>query len=134
MLAVGLRSKAHLKADPESMFYAAVSYATIGDDLKATSLLKKVVELEPLNADAQWRLAALLYDQRRYTEALEHFRQAVRLDPQDSYSYQMLGSVFIKLERYDDALAALNRACELDPDQPGLRESISLALEKVGGG
>jgi Flp pilus assembly protein TadD len=76
----------------------------------------------------------LLYDQRRYSEALEHFRHAVRLDPQDAYSYQMLGAVFIKFERYDDALAALYRACELDPDNPGLRENISLALEKVGGG
>ena len=131
MLAVELRSDANLTADPESMFYAAVAYATSGNDVKATSLLREVVELEPLNADAQWRLAQLLYDQAQFGEALEHFRHAVRLDPKDSHSYQMLGLVYIKLDRYDDSLAALIRARELAPDQPGLRESILLVRKKL---
>ncbi len=132
--AIRLRSNAKLNEDPESMFYAAVGYATSGRDVEATALFEKVVELQPSNAQARWRLAVLLYDQLRYQQALGHFREAVRLDPQDAYSHQMLGAVLIKLDRFDDALAALHRAAELDPDNPGLRKNIARVREQVGGG
>ena len=79
------------------MLYAAVAYAMSGKDAKATQLLQRVVELEPTNAQARWRLAALLYDLMDYEQALLHFREAVRLDPQDEYSREMVGTVQSKL-------------------------------------
>jgi tetratricopeptide (TPR) repeat protein len=132
--AVLLRSKASLEEDPESMFYAAVSYAMNGRDAEATALLERVVELEPINAQARWRLAALLYDQLRYEEAQFHFSEAVRLDPQDAYSYQMLGAACMKLGRYQESLAALYRASELDPDNTVIRRNITMTLKMVGPG
>lgn len=134
ILAVQLRSDAKLPEDCESMFYAAVSHATTGNDLEAVSLLRKVIELEPTHVGARWRLAVLLHDQGRYADALKQFHHAVRLDPQDSYSYQMLGLIFMKLERYEEAVAALNRAREIDPNLPGLRESIEIAAERADEG
>ncbi len=130
--AVRLRSKTSLNQDPESMFYAAVNCAINGRDEEATQLLEKVVELEPRNHQARWRLAALLYDQLRYEEAELHFCEAVRLDPHDAYSYQMLGAVLLKLERYEESLAASYRASELAPDNTVVRSNIKLLLKKVG--
>ncbi len=132
--AVRLRAQAGLSEDSEGMFYAAVSYAVNGRDEEAIALLERVVQLEPSNAQAQWRLAALLYDQFRFEDSLEHFRAAVRLDPQDAFSHQMLGNVLIKLARYDDALAALIQAARLLPDDPIVRENIAIVRSKIGGG
>ena len=132
--AVRLRAQASLGEDAEVMFYAAVSHAVVGRDEEAIALLKRVVQLEPSNAQAQWRLASLLYDQLRFEESLMHFRAAVRLDPRDAFSQQMLGNVLIKLARYDDALAALNQAAELTPDDEVVRENIAIVRSKIAGG
>ncbi len=105
-----------------------------GRDTEAIALLERVVQLEPANSQAQWRLAALLYDQLRFEDSLAHFREAVRLDPHDSYSHQMLGTVLIKLERYDDALAVLLEASQLSPDDPFIRDNIEIARKKIAGG
>lgn len=132
--AVRLRSAADLKDDPESLFYAAVNWATSGRDAEAMALFRRVLQLEPNHFAACWRLAALLYDHGDYKASREHFRKAVQLNPQHAYSFQMLGASLLKLERYEDALAAWNRAAELDPDDDGLRENISLVREKIRGG
>lgn len=106
--AVSLRSQAELGDDAESMFYAAVSLAMKGRDQQAVTLLERVVELEPTNSQAQWRLGALRYDQLAFDEALECFRQAVRLDPKNEDSQRMLCNTLIQLNRYEEALDALN--------------------------
>lgn len=128
--AVQLRSTANLREDPESMFYAAVHHATSGNDEQALALLARVVELEPDNAEARWRLATLLYDQGRFTAALPHFQAAVRADASNAYTFQMLGLTFSKLNQHDDAIAALKHAAALSPDHPGIAESMALVRNR----
>ena len=95
--AVRLRETANLEDDPECMLYAAIAYALEGEDSAATRLLERVVEIEPANKQARWRLAALLYDQQDFELALIHFREAVRLDPKDDYSRKMVKMIVAKL-------------------------------------
>jgi tetratricopeptide (TPR) repeat protein len=129
-----LRSERQLDEDPESLFYAAVGYALKGLDGKAITLLQRVVELQPGNAQARWRLAALLYDQFRYEESREHFHEAIRLDPLDAYSHQMLGLLLIKFEQYEEALVVFSRASELEPENPYIRDGITTTLRQLGRG
>ena len=129
--AVQLRSHASLKEDAEAMFYAAVSHAMKGRDSEAIELLGKVVELQPGNAQAHWRLGVLLYDQLRFQESRFHFSEAVRLNPEDAYSCQMLGVTLMKLGRYQESLSALYRASELAPDNAVIRDNINATLKKV---
>lgn len=122
--AVRIRSAASLAEDPESMLYAAVSHAVNGHDSEAIELLRRVVELEPANVQARWRLAALLYDQAQFQEAVIHFRVAVELDPNDASSFQMLGSALQELGRHEAALEAWTRAAKLEPNNDSVRQSI----------
>jgi tetratricopeptide (TPR) repeat protein len=129
-----LRSEQHLDDDPESIYYAAIGYALKGLDWRAIELLQQVVAIQPENAQARWRLAALLYDAARYQESRTHFREAIRLDPSDAYSHQMLGALLVKLEQYEEALAVLTRAKELDPENPSIRNGLTTTLRQLGRG
>ena len=82
-----------LEDDPESMFFAAVHLAMIGFDAQAMDLFERVVQHEPNNAQAHWRLASLLHAQMSYDPARHHFAEAFRLNPADSYSQQMLETI-----------------------------------------
>jgi Flp pilus assembly protein TadD len=97
--AIRLRAEHGLADDAESLFYAAVHYAMTGDDQQAIALLAQVVEREPENSEARWRLATLLFDQSDFEQAEVHFREAVALDPSDSISHQMLGAILLKSSR-----------------------------------
>ncbi len=132
--AVRIRSEHGLVDDPESMFYAGVHFAMTGADEQAMTLLTKVVEREPNNAQARWRLATLLYDQTKYEEAKTQIVEAVRLDPSDAYSQQILGALLLKSGEYEQALMVFHRAEELAPNDEGIRANIKFALEQLGRG
>ena len=56
----------------------------------------------------------VLYDLRRYQEALAAYEQAIHLDPNDAVAYMNKGYALHDLERYQEALAAYEQAIHLD--------------------
>jgi tetratricopeptide (TPR) repeat protein len=132
--AVRLRSEHGLSDDSESMFYAAVHHAMTGSDGQAIALLEKVVESEPGNSEARWRLATLLFDQMRYEQAEVQFREAVRLNPADAVSHQMLGILSLKFSRYQQALESFQRAQALIPNDESVRDNIAFTLKQLDRG
>lgn len=129
--ALRVRSEGGLASDAESMFYAAVHYAVTGSDAQAIDLFQQVVDLEPTNSEARWRLATLLFDQDDHEQAELHFREAVKLNPTDGQSHQMLGAILLQSARYEQALQSFQRAAELQPQDAAIRDNIALTLEKM---
>lgn len=90
LAAMNLRSRQGLADDPEPMFYAAAHLASIGLDDQAITLLKRVVELQPDNAQAHSKLGMLFYDHSEWAEAEREFSAALRLEPANLHARQML--------------------------------------------
>jgi tetratricopeptide (TPR) repeat protein len=84
--------------------------------LEEIEILRAAMAADPEDARAPYYLGTLLYDRRRYREAIAAWRQAVRLDPAFPTVHRNLGiAEFNVLGRPDRARAAYRRALRADP-------------------
>ena len=74
----------------------------------------EAIRLDPKHAIAHSDRGAVLYDVKRYDEALAAFDEAVRLDPNFTDAHSNRGNVLHSLNRDDEALEAFDEAIRLD--------------------
>jgi tetratricopeptide (TPR) repeat protein len=93
----------------------------------AIPLLKKVVAMEPTNADA---LNYLGYAHRmlgKQTEALSYYEQALALQPQHVGANEYLGELYLEMKQLpkaEERLAVLEQACGDCKEYVELKEKI----------
>lgn len=79
--------------------------------------LRRILELEPNNADALNALGYTLADRTdRYQEAMGLIKQALELKPDNYYILDSMGWVLYRMGRHEDALKYLRRAMSLNHD------------------
>lgn len=103
--------------DPELIYARALGHERV-DNLAAAEVdLRRLIELDPENADALNALGYTLADRTdRYQEALELIQRALKLKPDTPAIVDSLGWVLYRLGRADEALPHLRRAFELQRD------------------
>jgi tetratricopeptide (TPR) repeat protein len=69
--------------------------------------------------------------QRRFDEAIGHFREAVRLNPQAAGALNNLGLLLLEQERHAEALDAFKAAVSVQPAYVEALTNLSLALCRV---
>ena len=82
---------------------------------KATSAVRKALELDPELAEAHVGLAALLRKQWQWAEAEAEYRLALELNPSDAVAHDGLAHWLLCKGRVDEALAWAQRGRALDP-------------------
>lgn len=103
--------------DPELLYARALSYERLDQIDAAEADLRRVIELDPENADALNALGYTLADRTaRYQEALELIQRALKLKPDTPAIIDSLGWVLYRLGRTQEALPHLRRAFELQRD------------------
>lgn len=70
----------------------------------------------PNNPRGLSRLAASLFDQGRFEEAEQLYRDVIRLTPADPLAYYDLGLTLLAQYRYDEAIAAMQTVIRQAPD------------------
>ena len=98
----------------ELLYYRAITGQRFGqlDILEAD--LRRVIELDPSNADALNALGYTLADQtNRHEEALELIEKALTIRPQEAAFIDSLGWVHYRLNNFQIALTHLRRALEI---------------------
>ncbi len=78
--------------------------------------LERVLEIEPVNADAYRGLAEIELAAGRFDAAETAFRQAVELRPGDRELHEFLGTLYFRTERLTLAENAFRRSIEVAPD------------------
>lgn len=92
--------------------------------------LEAAAKQEPGNPQPPLRLADLLYDQKRFQEAVPWFEKALKLDPKNVGARTDLGTVYFNLGQPRKALSEYRRSLALQPDhQPTLFNTIIVNLE-----
>jgi len=81
---------------------------------------------------AHTNLGAILGGQRRYGEAIRHFREALRMRPNDVKAHNNLGNAFAEQGRYRDAIRHYSEALRLDSDERETHENLGVLLLKQG--
>jgi tetratricopeptide (TPR) repeat protein len=97
---------------------------------EAEALYRRVLQLEPTQADAL-RLIGILFHQRGELELARHFlEQALQAPTASADSYHALGLALEDLGRPDAAIAAYEKALQLRPDHPPSLLQFAMACEK----
>ncbi|MEX2365480.1 MAG: tetratricopeptide repeat protein, partial [Pseudohongiellaceae bacterium] len=97
--------------------------------------LKKILEIDPDNADALNALGYTLADKTdRYQEALDLIQRALEIKPDEAAFIDSLGWVMYRLKNFDRAIELLRQALEMLPNDEvaaHLGEVLWMAGEKA---
>ena len=131
---IGILEKGISLSDGENadlFFSLGVAQDNAGQKEECIASMKKVIELEPENADALNYLGYTYADLGiKLDRAEELIRKALELKPDDGYITDSLGWVYYKKELFSKATPILEKAAELTDYDPVITEHLADSLEK----
>ncbi len=110
----------------------ALSLHITGDQLDAIYVYLRALDVVPDDLDVLVNVGTLLYERRRYDEAIEYYAKAEKLDPKNAATYLNLGMAYHSMGKFEDALTNLRNASKLDPQNSETCRLIGLCLESSG--
>jgi len=111
-----LRGDSEHKADALAHFVEGMSLEENGEMDKALVAYRKVLDVDPGQADLASRVAALLTRQDDFPQAIDILKDAVKANPNAPGPLLQLAFIYAKyLRRNDQAIDYANRAIALDP-------------------
>jgi tetratricopeptide (TPR) repeat protein len=111
-----LRAESEHKADALAHFVEGMSLEENGEMDKALAAYRKVLNVDPGQADLACRVAVLLTREDDFPQAIDVLKDAVKANPNASQPLLQLAFIYAKyLRRTDQALDYINRAIALDP-------------------
>jgi len=104
------------KADALAHFVEGMSFEENGEMDKALAAYRKVLDVDPGQANLASRVAALLTRQDDFPEAIDVLKDAIKANPSVPGPLLQLAFIYTKyLRRTDQAIDYVNRAIALDP-------------------
>ena len=111
-----LKPTGQRKADALSHFVEGISFEESGEIGKALEAYRKVLNVDPGQAELACRVAALLARQDDFPAAIDVLKDAVKASPKAPEPYLQLAFIYAKyLKKTDQAVEFGNRAIALDP-------------------
>src|SRR5437879_11957002 len=111
-----LRPDGEHKADALAHFVEGMSFEENGEMDKALAAYRKVLDVDPGQADLASRVAALLTRQDDFPQAIDVLKDAIKANPNASEPLLQLAFIYAKyLRRIDQAIDYVNRAIALNP-------------------
>ncbi len=107
-----------------------VVYQDMGLPDQAEKEYRKAVDLG--YTKSLFLLARLLFEQKKYDEALSFGLKAAEVDPKDPAVYNLLGVVSNEKQDYRKAVAYLERALQLTPEDPVVMVNLGVAHLNLG--
>src|SRR5213075_1905654 len=113
---LALRSDGAHKADALTHFVEGMSLEENGEMDRALEAYRKVLNVDPGQAQLASRVAALLIEQDDFPQAIDVLKDAIKANPKDADPYQQLAYIYAKyLKKTDQAIDYANRAITLNP-------------------
>ena len=126
-------SEEELRANVEPLYFRGICYEREKRGDEAVADFKRVLEIEPDNADALNYLGYTWVDRNEnLTEAFEMIRKAVRLEPQSGAIVDSLGWAHYKLGQYEQARVQLEKAVSLSPSSATIIDHLGDVYWKLG--
>ncbi len=133
-------------ADPGHPMVGYLKPALGGDSCRATGpldlfasrleeigILVSALERDPQDAQAAYLLGNLLYDRRRYEEAIEHWERTVSAQPDHATAWRNLGIAYYNVRGdLEGAMRAYERAVAADPRDARLRFEQDQLWKRAG--
>ena len=126
-------SEEELKADVEPLYFRGICYERLKKWDEAVADFRRVLEIDPDNADALNYLGYTWVDRgENLTEAFDMIRKAVELEPDSGAIIDSLGWAHYKLGQYDEAKIHLEKAVVLTPASATIVDHLGDVYWKLG--
>ena len=76
---------------------------------EALAVVERTAQSDPLSANTQLTYAGVLYEQRRYEDAILRDKKALELAPRAYFAHVSMGFAYAQLGRYQEAVAEVDR-------------------------
>jgi tetratricopeptide (TPR) repeat protein len=130
---VNSMTEEELKANTQPLYFRGICYEREKQWDKAEADFKRVLEIEPDNADALNYLGYTWVDRgENLTEAFEMIRKAVELEPNSGAITDSLGWAHYKLGQYEEAKKKLEDAVVLSPSSATIIDHLGDVYWKLG--
>lgn len=108
------------KAEKEEQFQASLGLYT------------EVLQLDPENYDALFRIGLIHYNRRHYQDASVHLKKAFYKEPDDENLLLALGLSYLEQNKIEMAVSYLSRLVALKPDDALSRLQLGVSLQGLG--
>ncbi len=103
-----------------------LAFIQAGDYGSARSVYAEVLEKEPENSEALYRLGILSFLDRDFSKAASYFDASLKTDPSRQDAWKRLGDSYTRLQKFKEAARAYGRACQIEYRR-SIREREGLA-------
>ncbi|MBO6784443.1 MAG: sulfotransferase [Alphaproteobacteria bacterium] len=111
-------------ADIRKSFIEAEALARQGRLVDAHNAYRAILESDPNNEDARYRLAVVDLMRGNHAAGADRLRTCLEARPDNPDILYSLGRACIALEQYDDAATQLGKAASLSPDRPDILAAL----------
>jgi tetratricopeptide (TPR) repeat protein len=127
---LGLRVAGAHKADALTHFVEGMAFEENGEMDRALEAYRKVLNVDPGQAQLAARVAGLLIQQDDFPQAIDVLKDAIKANPNNAEPYQQLAFIYLKyLKKTDQAIDYANRAIALNPeDAEGYQRLVEIEV------
>ena len=125
-----LKNVAEASNTPAARFQLADYYAALGRTNEAAVLLNALTKEPPSSAEAELRLAALDYSQKRMAEAHSRLDALLTQTPNYAPALVMKSQWLVKENKLDEALERAKAAVMADPQSAGAHFALAVAHDR----
>ena len=99
---------------------------------KADKLIKKALSIYELFPDAHNVAGRVLYEQKKFDEALVHYSRALELNSAEVMNHNNIGTCYFNTGKLDFAIAEFKKATELNKEDADARCNLGSAYGTMG--
>jgi len=127
---LALRAGGARKADAFAHFVEGIAFEENGEMDRALEAYRKVLNVDPGQAQLAARVAGLLIQQEDFPQAIDVLKDAIKANPNNAEPYQQLAFIYLKyLKKTDQAIDYANRAIALNPgDAEGYQRLVEIEV------
>lgn len=100
--------------------------AAQGKWAEVENIYKKILENDPLNSVANYRVGLLYYGQKKYEKAMKHFQKVINLYPFDYDTLLMCGWTAYFMGKKREAKVYFNKCLMYDPDSESAKQGLEM--------
>jgi FkbM family methyltransferase len=113
-------------------FHVAIEHYQSGNLEQSENICRKIVEVQPNNAQVLHLLGVINYLLKKYDSAIKYFQESLSLNPSDAEAYYNCGNAFKDKEQFDEAVTWYKKALQFDSRNPSIYLNLGYVLGKKG--
>jgi tetratricopeptide (TPR) repeat protein len=96
---------------------------------EAIPYLRKAIEMNPDNAEAEYNMGNAMAISGRIENAIDHYLNALKQNPSYAEAHNNVGTIFLKKGMMDEAVRHLSEALRLKPSYQDAQRNLQVALK-----